>query len=175
MPKDTDTSLTLIASVAVVQAATSNVGALVNTHLNTVTFAPVPEPETYPLFLAGLGLVGLLPSAAVKNLREPSAFASGRPALFRPFCWGCWSGRDGSEWTIAAMQHRVNTDLVTHPSGGLMKIKLLLLLAVAALPAWAVQTAGSDAMQLVTPDASSGGLVLAGLGLMATIARRRFK
>mgnify|MGYP003511240677 CR=1 FL=1 len=56
-----------------------------------------------------------------------------------------------------------------------MKIKLLLLLAVAALPAWAVQTAGPDAMQLVTSDASSGGLVLAGLGLMATIARRRFK
>lgn len=56
-----------------------------------------------------------------------------------------------------------------------MKIKLLLLLAVAALPAWAVQTAAPDAMQLVTPDANSGGLVLAGLGLMATIARRRFK
>jgi len=57
-----------------------------------------------------------------------------------------------------------------------MKLKSLLLIAVTAAPAWAAQVSGTDLLTVAaSTDGSSSALLLAGLGLMATIARRRFK
>jgi glucose dehydrogenase len=51
-----------------------------------------------------------------------------------------------------------------------MKLKFLLLLAFTVAPAWAVQAVGFDVPSVLS-DASA--VVAAGVGLMATIARRR--
>ena len=57
-----------------------------------------------------------------------------------------------------------------------MKLKSLLLIAVTAAPAWAAQVSGADWLTAAaSTDGSSSALLLVGLGLMATIARRRFK
>lgn len=57
-----------------------------------------------------------------------------------------------------------------------MKLKSLMLIAVTAAPAWAVQVSGADLLTSVaTTDGNSLAMLAAGLGLMATIARRRFK
>lgn len=57
-----------------------------------------------------------------------------------------------------------------------MKLKSLLLIAVTAAPAWAAQVSGTDWLTAAaSTDGSSSALLLVGLGLMATIARRRFK
>jgi len=53
-----------------------------------------------------------------------------------------------------------------------MKLKFLLLLAFTVAPAWAVQAVGFD-VPSVLPDAGASAVVEAGVGLMATIARRR--
>ena len=59
--------------------------------------------------------------------------------------------------------------------GGFMKLKSLLLVAITAGPAWAVHAAGPELLAGSATDGSSAALLLVGLGLMATIARRRFK
>ena len=57
-----------------------------------------------------------------------------------------------------------------------MKLKLLLLVAATAAPAWAAQVSGTDLLTVAaSTDGSTFALLLTGLGLMATIARRRFK
>ncbi len=59
--------------------------------------------------------------------------------------------------------------------GGFMKLKSLILVAITAVPAWAVHAAGPELLAATETDGSSAALLLVGLGLMATIARRRFK
>lgn len=56
-----------------------------------------------------------------------------------------------------------------------MQLKSLLLVAITAGPAWAVHAAGPELLAGSATDGSSAALLLVGLGLMATIARRRFK
>jgi len=57
-----------------------------------------------------------------------------------------------------------------------MKLKSLILIAVSAAPAWAAQVNGTDLLTIAsTADGNVPTLMLAGVGLMATIARRRIK
>lgn len=56
-----------------------------------------------------------------------------------------------------------------------MKLKSLILVAITAVPTWAVHAAGPELLAATETDGSSAALFLVGLGLMATIARRRFK
>ncbi|WP_296509967.1 hypothetical protein [Rhodoferax sp.] len=56
-----------------------------------------------------------------------------------------------------------------------MKLKSLVLVAVTAAPAWAVHAAGTELLTAAAASGSSSALCLVGVGLMATIARRRSK
>lgn len=56
-----------------------------------------------------------------------------------------------------------------------MKLKLLTLVAVSVGPAWAVHAAGPVLLEAAQADANPAALLLVGLGLMLTIACRRFK
>ena len=56
-----------------------------------------------------------------------------------------------------------------------MKLKFLILVAMAAGPVWAVQSAGPELLAATETGANPAALLVVGLGLMATIARRRFK